>query len=748
MNKSDSDSIIIQQKDHPQNQLNKINHPVYSSNVRSLNPKENGLDRPTTKQQKTVAYIYSEQALVYFREGNWQEAIAACQKALQISPESAEAYKTLGNILQRLGKKGKALGYYAKALEIKPDLAEVYANLGSFYAEQEKWEQAINYYHQALTLKPNLAGIYRSLALIWEELGKDQQALECLSQAVHLEPKTLAPEDYFVFGNQLYEQQKFREASIFYIQGVKLNPLATTELARLVDILEKIGEWQSAAEYYRQLITLKTATTDDRAAAVINKPIKRLLSRSAKALPPSPKNSKAPLLSEAKSTKPKKQLPANNGVNGQSATKQLTGSQQPSSSLEAQPESATSWNNLGSLYAKKQQWEKAIGCYQEAIQLDSGSSKTYRNLARVYAKTEQKEKATDCWYEAFSLEPNSVSPQDHFDLGKSLWQQNKIDRAIACFRRTIQLKPEFGHAYLSLGEIFHSQKRIEESKSCYLQAIKYSPHDFQAYFRLAQIATEQENWQQAREYYQKTVALEANHWEAYYNLAEALSKEKKWSEATDAYRQAISLKEDFSWAHHNLAYALQQEEKWSEAADAYRQAISLKEDFFWSHYNLGDTLSKLFQWDEAIAAYRRTTELQPDCAEAYAHWGDALVRQEKWDEAVVCYRKAIEINPANQLCVYQNLGEALIRQKLVDKHETSDSVINTAHDIEETDSIETAHQAIVANPQDYQGYLKLGDALIEQKKLKEGMVFYQIAKQIKPNDFGIDLKINDLLEQL
>ncbi|GAB4531969.1 MAG: hypothetical protein Tsb0014_15970 [Pleurocapsa sp.] len=667
MNKSDSDSLIIQQKDNLQNQLNKINYPVYNTDMRSIAPKDNVIDRPTVKQQKTIAYIYSEQALIYFREGNWQEAIAACQKALEISPEAAEAYKILGNILQRLGQKGKALGYYAKALEVKPDLAEVYANLGSYYAEQENWELAIEYYHQALAIKPNLAGIHRSLALIWEELGKTEKAVECLCQAITLEPKTLAPQDYFVFGNKLYEEKRYKEASVFYIQGIKLKPDAKEELARLVDILETIGEWQDAAEYYRQLINLQTNKAQTENLLVHNKPIKRLLGKIAKPLLSSTQTNNTPLLSQSPPRKSQHQLAVTKDRKQQLEAKQSTSIQTQNNHLKTQPESATSWNNLGSFYAKKQQWQKAISCYQEAIQLDSNFSKTYRNLARVYAKIGQSEKAADCWYEAFSLEPNNATSQDHYYLGKTLWQQEKIEKAIACFRRTIQLKPEFSDVYFSLGAIFKAQKHIEESKSCYLQAVKYDPHNFQGYFYLGQIATEQENWQQASDYYQKTVVLKPNFWEASYNLAETLSKQERWAEAANAYRQAISLKSDFSWAYHNLAYALQQQEKWSEAANAYRQAISLKSDFYWSYYNLGDTLSKLFQWDDAISCYQKAIELKPDAAEAYAHLGDALIRQEKCDIAIASYQKAIEINPGSNLEIYKNLGEALERQKKIKK---------------------------------------------------------------------------------
>jgi tetratricopeptide (TPR) repeat protein len=450
MNINNSDSLVAQSQN---------NHQTSTSDMRSLSliKQFNTLDRPTLQQKKSVALIYSEQALIYFREGNWSKAIASCQNALKIVPDTADAYKILGNILQRQGKKAEALGCYAKALEIEPDSAAIYANLGSFYAEQENWQQAVDYFQKAVIIDPNLAGAYRSLAQIWEELGETDKAVECLCQAVNLAPKTLTAQEYFSFGNQLYQQGKIREASIFYTHGVKLNPDAQTELAQLVKMLEQLQEWQRAVAYYHQLIRLQKASSDRALQQPVNKPIRNLLSRSQpkSAIAPSP-TSVPPQLS------PKPKSLANKNLLAAAVT------------VLDKPDSAVSWNNLGSLYAQKQQWQKAISCYQEALQLNSNCGKTYRNLARVYRKMGHNEKALDCWYSAFSLEPNSGKAEDHYNLAKSLLKQDQVEKAIACLRRTIQLKPNFKDAYLILGKIFASQGKQKEAQACYLQITKNS----------------------------------------------------------------------------------------------------------------------------------------------------------------------------------------------------------------------------------------------------------------------------------
>ncbi|WP_019508683.1 tetratricopeptide repeat protein [Pleurocapsa sp. PCC 7319] len=483
-----------------------------NSDMRSLTLLKSSahLDQPTNQQKKTIAQIYSQQARLYFQEQNWHKAIVACKNALEIAPDTADAYKILGNILQFQGRKAEALGVYAKALQINPNSAAIYANLGSFYAQQQDWQQAVDYFQQAVIIDPNLAGAYRSLAKIWEELGDTNKALECLCQAVNLEPKTLTPEEYFDFGQQLYQQGKIKEASIFYTQGVKLRPNAEQELARLVKILEELEEWQQAVAYYHQLTSLTQAVGGNRPRITkVNKPISNLLSRSQSKFPSkntlsftggqSPisrsgaakpiANNPQQQTSSSSISLPKAaapQLLPKVSLEKSSTSAQLP-SQLPSKTSKAtniaiqnsqvtteakQPNSAVAWNNLGSLYAQKKQWSKAISCYQEALQLDPKFSKIHRNLARVYTKLGKPEKANHYWYEAFTLKPDQIKPEEYFSLAKNLWRHQQLEKAIDCLRRAVQLKPNYDQAYLMLSKIFESLGKHQEAKAYYLQIAK------------------------------------------------------------------------------------------------------------------------------------------------------------------------------------------------------------------------------------------------------------------------------------
>jgi tetratricopeptide (TPR) repeat protein len=144
-------------------------------------------DRSTPITIEKAAMNLHRQAEEFLVEKKIQEAFLACQQALQIQPNFAAAYKTLGNILQIMGRLEEAVQSYKTALEIQPDFAEVYANLGTIYAAGQQWEQAIDHYQKAIKIRPSFSGAYRNLAKVWTELGKTQEATEAFQQAVKLQ---------------------------------------------------------------------------------------------------------------------------------------------------------------------------------------------------------------------------------------------------------------------------------------------------------------------------------------------------------------------------------------------------------------------------------------------------------------------------------------------------------------------------------------------------------------------------------
>ena len=63
----------------------------------------------------------------------------------------------------------------------------------------------------------------------------------------------------------------------------------------------------------------------------------------------------------------------------------------------------------------------------------------------------------------------------HRDLGGALKAQGKLEEAIACFRKAIEVDPNDASAHVLLGDALRAQKKLDEAIACFRKAIELDP---------------------------------------------------------------------------------------------------------------------------------------------------------------------------------------------------------------------------------------------------------------------------------
>lgn len=89
-------------------------------------------------------------ALEHFNKKEWAQAAEAFEGFLAGKPNSAPAWKNLGQTYQQLGRLQDAVDAYQKALAIKPDRHDVTSNLGFLYSDLSQWDKAAQIAQNAL----------------------------------------------------------------------------------------------------------------------------------------------------------------------------------------------------------------------------------------------------------------------------------------------------------------------------------------------------------------------------------------------------------------------------------------------------------------------------------------------------------------------------------------------------------------------------------------------------------------------
>ena len=103
-----------------------------------------------------TAIAANNQGLIYNNNGEYDKAMSAFTKAIELDPNFALGYSNRGWVHIKLGQYEQAIADCTKAIELDPSLALAYNNRGWAYIESEQYEQAIADLDKAMELDPDL----------------------------------------------------------------------------------------------------------------------------------------------------------------------------------------------------------------------------------------------------------------------------------------------------------------------------------------------------------------------------------------------------------------------------------------------------------------------------------------------------------------------------------------------------------------------------------------------------------------
>ncbi|MGE5656064.1 MAG: tetratricopeptide repeat protein [Actinomycetota bacterium] len=206
---------------------------------------------------QNVVEEYRKRAEACLIQGNFKEAISACQQALKIKPDFVWAYMTLGNALQGEGKLEAAIRAYSQGLEFQPNFAEMRANVGSMYFKLGQLQEAIAHYRESINLNPDLAGAHLNLGKAYQQQGQTEEAFACFQRTAELNPQLVGADFHFNLGNNLLTNGKREEAIQCYERALTLKPNWAEVYGNIGSAYSQGGNLDEAIRYYQRAIAIK-----------------------------------------------------------------------------------------------------------------------------------------------------------------------------------------------------------------------------------------------------------------------------------------------------------------------------------------------------------------------------------------------------------------------------------------------------------------------------------------------------------
>jgi len=164
---------------------------------------------------------YFDEALEYFKKGDWENAVIACRKTIEIDPNYVEAYFGMGRAYTILGKPKDAIDAFEKAISIDPNHANSYLGLGVLYSNIGEYQKGTTALRKALDIEPNNFVAYVALANIhYEKLTQFKEALSLLEKAKSINADYA--DVYIAFGDVYRCLNQIEKAKENYKKGISL----------------------------------------------------------------------------------------------------------------------------------------------------------------------------------------------------------------------------------------------------------------------------------------------------------------------------------------------------------------------------------------------------------------------------------------------------------------------------------------------------------------------------------------------
>ncbi len=206
---------------------------------------------------------------------------------------------------------------------------------------------------------------------------------------------------------------------------------------------------------------------------------------------------------------------------------------------------------IGDLFAKNDNYEKAIEMYKLAVKRNPQNSEAFVKLANSYNAIGDRRTAFDRFAKAVEL--NKDDYKSYYEIGIIFNELNKKNDARVVLDNALRIKPDFTPASELLALVLCAQNKYDEAIRVYEDAIKYDSDNYQLYYSLGIVRTELRDFNEALDCYKKAIELKPDLYEAFFSIGQIHLLRGEFDEATENFKSAAQSSDIAAKSYYQLA---------------------------------------------------------------------------------------------------------------------------------------------------------------------------------------------------
>jgi tetratricopeptide (TPR) repeat protein len=343
------------------------------------------------------ATALSQQGSTLFELQRYQDALAAYQQAVSISPDFAPGWSGQGKALNQLKKYEEALAAYDEAIQIQPDYVEAWSGRGFVLRNLQRYREAIASFNKALELDDNAPQVWNAKGEIFSTLEQYNNAIQSYQKAIELQPNYF--EAWYSKGLALHNLQQYEDAVKAYETAIELKPDYGQAWYSLGNSLFNLNRFDQALRAYDKTIQYRPNFYP---AWFSRSNILLILRRYTQAI------------------------------------------ESFEQAVKINPNDHQAWYGRGWALHQSQRYEEAIQSYKKAVSLKANDYQTWYNLGNSQYKLERYEEAIASYNQAISHRRNHA--ESWYSKGNALFNLGKYAEAIKSYDQAIKYQPNYRQA--------------------------------------------------------------------------------------------------------------------------------------------------------------------------------------------------------------------------------------------------------------------------------------------------------------